>query len=349
MKIIFKNSSISYPVFIGHQIFPQLSERLQRFISSRKIIFITTKTLEKLYWNTIQKQFDHSWKLKKITISDKEKDKNFKTVQNIIQKLIQLSADKNTTLIGLGGGIVGDLTGFVASIYMRGIPFVSIPTSLLAQVDSSIGGKCGINLPHGKNLVGSFYHPKMVFTDIAFLNTLPKKDFHSGLAEVIKYAIISGGSLWKMLKFEKEKILNKDPKILTSLIKKCVSVKKIHIEQDEKDNSKRQILNLGHTIGHALETHAHYNHFSHGEAVAQGLYKEQEFSFKKGLCTSKTLTHVQKILKQYQFSELFFSDSIFKEISHDKKREGKEISWILVKEIGNIERIRLPIHELAVF
>lgn len=341
------------PIYIGNKIIIQgLSKYLKNFVSHSKIIFITTPFLKKTYWAIIKKNLDPAWNIQKIIIQDKEKNKNLKTAQKIIDSLIHLKADRQTTLVALGGGVVGDLTGFVSSVFMRGIPFVSIPTSLLSQVDSSLGGKCGVNTPLGKNLIGSFYHPKAVFSDIFFLQTLSPGNFKSGLAEVIKYALIQGdrSTLWDLLHKQKEKILQRNSLVLKKIVYECVKIKRAFIEQDEKDFSRRHILNLGHTLGHALETHTQYRYLSHGEAVAQGLYFAQDLSYKKGLCNFQALKKTCDLLQSYGFFKLpsptKFGSSVLDHIQNDKKRKGSLIPWILIQEPGKIKQFPISISEV---
>ena len=290
--ITIRTQSHTYPVYIGYKTaLKQFHYWIKSLPKTQNIIVITSPKINPLY---------KIGNFKKIIIADDEKNKNLKTAQKVIHQLICLKADRHTLLVAFGGGVIGDLTGFIASIYLRGIPFVSIPTTLLSQVDSSIGGKCGINFPQGKNLIGSFYHPKAVFCDPSFLRSLSERDFKSGLGEIIKYSILDR-SLYKDLLQHKKEILERKPDILEKIIFKCLQIKKKYIECDEKDYSKRHALNLGHTVGHALETSTHYCHLTHGEAIAQGLYFASALSLKKKLCRQKTAKQIHALLRQYEF------------------------------------------------
>ena len=198
-----------------------------------------------------------------------EASKNINTVLDITGKLMEAGADRETCLIALGGGVVGDIVGFVASIFMRSVYYIQIPTTLVAQVDSSIGGKTGVDLPHGKNLLGTFYQPRAVFANLSFLETLPEKEFNNGLAEIIKYGIIDDEKMFRVLEDNMDAVKSKDPKLMLSLVENCCQIKKSIVEIDEKEQGLRRILNFGHTLGHALETISKYN-ITHGEGVALG-------------------------------------------------------------------------------
>ena len=338
-KITLHSRLYSYPVYIGYKTpLKKLSSVLEALHLGPHFVVITAPSISHLYGASLQKCFSPMARVDQIFISDKEKDKNMDTVQKIISRLLKLRTHRKTCLVALGGGVIGDITGFVASIYMRGVPFIAIPTTLLSQVDSSLGGKCGVNTREGKNLVGSFYPPRAIFSDSSFLKTLPQEQYQSGLAEVIKYAIIDNQKLWNTLHAHHYQILKRALSILEKIIVSSVLTKKKFIEQDEKDFSKRQILNFGHTIGHALETHATYRGITHGEAIAQGMYAATDLSLQKKLCRPKTAQQIQSLLKKYGFSKQDLPTNISSYISQDKKRG----TWILMKDLWKPQRVSIP-------
>ncbi|MBI3018646.1 MAG: 3-dehydroquinate synthase [Deltaproteobacteria bacterium] len=342
-KIIIQSQLGSYPIHIGYKtVLKHVSSVLTSLRLGPHFVIITSPTLSHLYGYKLRRHFSSSVKVDQILISDQEKDKNMDTVQKIISRLIKLKAHRKTCLVAFGGGVIGDITGFVASIYMRGVPFIAFPTTLLSQVDSSIGGKCGVNTQEGKNLVGSFYPPRAVFSECSFLKTLPQKHYRSGLAEVIKYAVIDNQKLWTILHAHPSQILKRIPSVLEKVITSCVLTKKKFIEEDEKDFSKRQILNFGHTIGHALEAHAAYRGITHGEAIAQGMYTATDLSLQRKLCRPKTAGGIRSLLKKYGFQKQPLPPNISSTIARDKKRENKAISWILIEELGKPQRVSIP-------
>src|SRR3989338_3392625 len=320
-KIILQSRLHSYSVYMGHtRVFKKLSSVLATLHLGPHFVVITSAPILKLHGQTLQSHFPKSSKVDFLLISDKEKAKSFPAAQKIISRLIALHAHRKTCLVAFGGGVIGDITGFVASIYMRGVDFIAIPTTLLAQVDSSIGGKCGVNTKEGKNLVGSFYPPRAVFSEISFLKTLPFKHYRSGLAEVIKYAVIDNQKLWNILETHHTQILKRAPRLLERIIHSCILTKKKFIEHDEHDFSKRQILNFGHTLGHALEAQCAYRGLTHGEAIAQGMFAATKLSVQKNICQPQSATHIYSLLKKYGFQKQALPANISSYVARDKKR-----------------------------
>ena len=325
-----------YPVYVGPMALKRLGAYLKPYPAARRIVCVTSPNVASLHWETLKNCFPRSREICPILVSDRERDKNLKTVKKIISALIELKVNRYDLLIAFGGGVIGDMTALAASLYLRGIDFISIPTTLLSQIDSSVGGKCGINLSAGKNLVGAFHHPKAVFCDVRFLKTLPQKEWRSGLAEVIKYAVLEGGGLWFLLRRHKRAILNQDPHLLRKIILACLNIKKTLIESDEKDHRQRRLLNLGHTIGHALEASQRYQKLSHGEAVAQGLYYVAELSYRKNFCSKRTRQKIFDLLSLYDFYPLRFSRNVFAFLHRDKKRKDDKLHWIMIRKIGQV-------------
>lgn len=339
-KILIRTSHHHYPVWLSHQkIIPNLEQHLTKTALNQQLIFIVSKNIEKFFGKKIENSG-----ISKLVVSDSEQNKSLTAVKKMISNLLNLSADRQTTLVSIGGGMLGDLTSFVSSIYMRGIPHIIVPTTLLADVDSCIGGKCGINLAQGKNLIGSFYHPRAVFIDTAFLATLPQREWRSGFAEVIKYAILKGGKLWSSLHQHPLEDFQDSPDLLQSLIVECLKIKKEFIRKDEKDHGDRRLLNLGHTTAHALEAASAYRKLSHGEAVAQGLYFAIDLSLQKKLCSVGTARKIYDLLEKYHFYRQTIPHSIRPFFSKDKKKERTDLEWVLIKEIGQCRRIKIPLN-----
>jgi 3-dehydroquinate synthase len=240
----------------------------------------------------------------------------------------------------LGGGVIGDLTGFVAATYQRGIPFVQVPTTLLSQVDSSVGGKTGVNHPKGKNIIGAFYQPSMVIADLDTLQTLPQNEFRAGLAEVIKYGVISDASLFDYLENNVDKILQLDLECLAHIIKTSCSIKAEVVEKDERESHYRMILNFGHTLGHTIEALTGYSEFIHGEAVAIGMVQAAKLSQQLEKCQDDVPKQLRELIRKCglpsQWPDLD-SKAVIECLYHDKKTMNHKIKFILVKELGSVE------------
>ena len=271
-----------------------------------------------------------------------EKIKTFNGYKNLSEKLIKSNVNRKSALIAIGGGTLGDLTGFVASTVLRGLDFYLIPTTLLSQVDSSIGGKNGINTIYGKNLLGTFYQPKEVLIDISVLSSLSIKEIKSGYAEIIKHALIKDYSFFCWLEENTKKLLNLDRPILEKAIYKSIMIKLFYVKKDEKefllDNNSRAMLNFGHTIGHAIESHYNYKKFNHGEAISIGMITEAKISNYLGLLSSNELKRILAHFKKYR---LKVNDNILKDkrliskITKDKKNFQNNIIFSLIDKIGN--------------
>lgn len=304
-------------------------DQLHQVLDVRQPYFIITdRNVGALYLNKIQKQLLSS---KSYIIEPGEESKSYNQANEIIKYMLSESIGKETTIIALGGGVVGDLAGFVAGIYKRGIPYINIPTTLLAQVDSSIGGKTGVNIDHFKNQIGLIYHPQMVIIDPSVLATLPEKEFLNGYAEVIKYAFIKDAALYQMLKAKSYK--------LKDLILRSVIIKVEITTQDESDKNIRQILNFGHTIGHVIESLTNYQ-MSHGEAVALGMiYETINPIVKKELI---------ELIKLYQLPTSYpdlKTETMINYLQTDKKRVGHNITIPIVEKIGQATLQTLPLLE----
>jgi 3-dehydroquinate synthase len=266
-----------------------------------------------------------------------ESSKNLAKVMEVTEKLLAAGADRETMLIALGGGVVGDLTGFVASVFMRSLPYIQIPTTLIGQVDSSIGGKTAVDLPQGKNLLGTFYQPRAVFVDLNFLATLPDKEFYNGLAEIIKYGIIDDEILFQLLEEDMEAIKSRDSALLLKIIETCCRIKKSIVEIDEREQGLRRILNFGHTMGHALEAVSNYA-LSHGEGVALGMIAAARLSMKMKYLPKNELMRIEQVIAAaglpVRIANLVDAQAVIKLLKMDKKKKDGQVRFILVKKIG---------------
>ena len=281
--------------------------------------------------------FKPSTKLFKIILQHGEKAKSVQSFKNILNFLAVNNFDRTDLIVAVGGGVVGDISGYVASSYLRGIKFIQIPTTLLAQVDSSVGGKTAINISAGKNLVGAFYNPKGVIIDTSVLQTLPNREFKSGLAEVIKYALIENKYLFSLLKVQFKKIKTMESNVIEEIIYRSIQTKAKIVTKDEKENSIRAILNFGHTFGHAIEAHGKYKKILHGEAIAKGMKIASKISYLENLITEKDHKKIIDLLKLYEF-DLSLDQYKYQELKpyifRDKKIKAGKLNLVLLKEIS---------------
>ncbi len=342
IKLIVKTNTNKYPILIGNSLIKNLSLLLKNnSITFNKCMIVIDKKVPK---NFIKKLLKSLSKKTKIThyIHANEKNKNQKNINEILEKLLKNNFHRNDCLISVGGGITGDISGFASSIFKRGIKFVNIPSTLLAQVDSSIGGKTGINSIHGKNLIGSFYQPDLVISDTDFLKTLPKRELICGYGEILKHSIISDKNFFKYLNKNGSKILNLKNAFVEKAIFKSCKIKKKIIELDEKENNLRKILNFGHTFAHAYEATLGYsNKLNHGEAVILGILSASKFSFKNKLLSKSEFesieSHINKLGLPNKISKFFSVKKINRIIyfmQRDKKNNSNRINLVLLHKIG---------------
>jgi 3-dehydroquinate synthase len=265
-----------------------------------------------------------------------------KVVEACYDELANARLERKSFIVALGGGVVGDLAGFVAATYLRGIPFVQVPTTLLAQVDSSVGGKVGVNLKAGKNLVGAFHQPRLVLCDLDTLDTLGDREYRAGFAEVIKYGIISDAALFEQLEYEIPRLLKKDPESLGSVVARCCEIKADVVGQDETESGLRAILNFGHTIGHALEAISGYGKYLHGEAISIGQVAAARVSHEALGLPEEDVKRIKRLFERAQLpTQVRFTraqlDKLFIAMKLDKKVSGGEIKFVLAKKIGQVE------------
>ena len=343
IKIPLKENS--YEVIVGTNIINKYKNKIFSTIKNAKKIFIVTDTkIKKLHLKKIIQIISGKYTIKTLVIKPGEKMKDIKTINKIVTVLLKNKISRNDAIFALGGGVIGDLSGFLASITLRGIKLVHFPTTLLAQVDSSIGGKTGVNSSYGKNLIGTFYQPNLVICDTIFLSTLPKRELISGYAEVIKYGIINDKNFFNWLNKNTKKILNNNSFEMIKAIKKSIEIKKEFIIKDEKDlNNKRALLNFGHTFAHSLESCTKYSKILlHGEAVSIGICMASKLSNILGFLSLTNYLKIKNIFYNFGLPiDLFFlkkikiqKKQILKNMIYDKKNLSGKLNFILCKDIG---------------
>ena len=341
-EIKFKNKSEKYSIFIGENSLNLLPKKIKSLCpKTKKIGVIIDKNLTKKYKQILKNKLN-GYEIIFLSFVANEKNKSFKQVSLLLNVLLSKSFNRSDLVIGIGGGITGDVVSFVASIFKRGINFINIPTTLLAQVDSSIGGKTGVNSKHGKNLIGSFYQPKLVLVDTLFLKSLPRKEMICGYAEILKHSIIKDKIFFSWLKKNTKFILEKKKRELIYAIKKSCEIKIFFVKRDTNEKGLRMILNFGHTFAHAIEIKNNFSKkISHGEAVLSGMILACKISVYKKVCSIKTFSEIKNIYKKNNLDYTFKKYSNKNEINkllpylkNDKKNNDSKINFILLKNIG---------------
>ncbi len=325
----------SYPIYIGQDLLVN-KELFSKHIVSNKICIVTNETVANLYLKLILGTLS-SYEVIVVTLKDGERYKNENSLNQIYESLLKNRADRDTTILAFGGGVVGDIAGYAAATYMRGIPFIQVPTSLLSQVDSSVGGKTGINHSLGKNMIGAFYQPKGVIIDLNVLKTLPKKELCAGLAEVIKYGLIWDINFFEWLEQNINSLLEMETIALSKAIYRSCEIKAEVVSQDEKEKSLRAILNLGHTFAHAIETNMGFGNWLHGEAVAAGIIMAAKMSKAENYLNNEDFLRIQQILTSANLPVTPPKLSIQKWLDVmrlDKKNKNDEIILVLMEKIG---------------
>ncbi|MBU2919262.1 MAG: 3-dehydroquinate synthase [Psychrosphaera sp.] len=326
----------SYPIYIKSGAINDSSFFVPH-IKGTKVVVITNTTLEPLFSDKILntlKDFD----VNIFSIEDGESFKTLASYEKIMSYLLDNNYGRDVTLVALGGGVIGDITGFVAATYQRGVNFIQVPTTLLSQVDSSVGGKTAVNHPLGKNMIGAFYQPKAVIIDIDTLTTLPKKQFSAGMAEVIKYGILGDLTLFEYLESNAQAINEMNTDMLIHIIKRCCQNKADIVAQDEKESGVRALLNLGHTFGHAIEAEMGYGVWLHGEAVAVGMVQASQLAKLRGWLTPNDVLRVTNLNQQFDLPiigpENMTLDNYLVHMKKDKKVQADTIRFVLPKQIG---------------
>ena len=331
-----------YPIYIDNESISVLSERINQETLGKKRLFVISEKVYRLYKSELN--FN---KTEIFVLKDGEKQKNIHNFEKIINKAIKLKLSRKDIIIAIGGGVVGDMAGFVAATYMRGIDFIQVPTTLLACVDSSVGGKTAIDMPMGKNFVGAFYQPKAVYINLNFLKTLDEKQYKSGFGEVIKYAFIEKScrfseyfNLFDLLNQNVDKYTMRDNEFLAKIIKICLELKASVVRMDEKESGLRKILNLGHTFGHALEEETHYIRFTHGMAVVQGIMYIFDYALRNNICAKEYYDMAFNLLSDYGYMRdklRFISQkNLIKLMTTDKKSDNNIITFIVPTKLGEV-------------
>ncbi|MBR4952350.1 MAG: 3-dehydroquinate synthase [Alistipes sp.] len=321
-------------IFVG-----RVEDGLKRYAQNRRIVVITDANIDRLYHDIINK-YEH------IIIGYGEGIKNLITVQNIYARLMEIGADRSTLLVGIGGGIVTDITGFVATTYMRGLDFGFVATTLLAQVDASVGGKNGVNILNYKNMVGTFAQPSFVISDVVFLRTLPHRELHAGMGEVVKMAIIGDEELFNFIEENISASCYTNIDTMQRIVLDSIRLKADIVDRDECEKGIRRVLNLGHTIAHAIEKCTHK--LNHGEAVAVGLSKISHISNAMGILSSEDMQRIDDLLQKIGFSleiPVPLSD-VIREVRHDKKKSNNLLRIVLPERIGSCRIEEMPLGDV---
>jgi len=339
----------SYPIDIGAGLLDDAA-LLARHIGGHKVAIVTNTTVAPLYLDKVAGHLRAAGRdVLEIVLPDGEEHKNWQSLNLVYDALLQHKCDRKTTLVALGGGVIGDLTGFAASSYMRGVPFVQIPTTLLAQVDSSVGGKTGINHPLGKNMIGAFYQPRAVIADTATLNTLPARELSAGLAEVIKHGAILDADFFDWIEANIEPLIARDRHAIGYAIARSCEIKSDVVRKDEREGGLRAVLNFGHTFGHAIENGLGYGVWLHGEAVGCGMVMAADMSARLGLIEPAAVERVRALVRAAGLPAVApdLGEARWIELMEvDKKNEGGEIRFILLKPLGSPSITTAPLDVL---
>jgi len=343
----------SHDIRIGRGLGPRISVDLRRRSIARRFVVVTDTHLAPRHGRRLVGALRRrGLAAEMVTVPPGEASKTRRVRDRLEDHLIEIGADRSTALVALGGGVVGDLTGFVAATFHRGIPFVQVPTTLVGMVDASIGGKTGINHPHGKNLIGAYHPPVAVYIDIDYLRSLPQHPFTSGLAEVVKCGVVADAGLFETLERSPERVLRRDPELLSRVIESCCRIKARVVSEDPRETGRRTILNFGHTIGHALETLSRYR-LAHGEAVAMGMVAEARIAAKAGLGTPTLVPRLAGLLAALGLPTAIparvSAASILEVARRDKKARGGRIACALPARLGAMAQVagdyRIPVDD----
>ena len=337
----------SYEIQIGSGLIDQLGTLCAPFVADRHVVIISDSKVAPLYLSKIEAGLmSVADRINSVVVPEGEQSKNLNQCDQLWQLMVELPSDRKSVVFALGGGVVGDLAGFVAAGFARGIDFIQMPTSLLAQVDSSVGGKTGVNLPQAKNMVGAFWQPKIVIIDIDVLNSLDDRNFRAGLAEVIKYGLIMDADLFERIETNMDSILKREPAIITELIQRCCQCKADVVREDETETSgRRAILNYGHTIGHAIEAVYGYGEYLHGEAISIGMVAEAELARALGMVGEEFCSRQKAIFESAGLPAACPSgkeSELVDAMTRDKKVASGKLNFILPTGIGDVKSVPSP-------
>jgi 3-dehydroquinate synthase len=344
--IAVQTPSARYDIVIGAGLLGSVGERVDALLSGgikagrQRVFVVTSPEIWRLHGEQLAAGF--AVPLTVLEVPAGEQHKRLSTVEGLLESLAQHGADRDSVLIAFGGGVIGDMTGFVAAMYMRGIRYVGVPTTALAQIDSSVGGKTGVNLAAGKNLAGAFHHPLAVYADIATLATLPSAELRAGLQEAVKAGIILDRALFEYLDEHSAEVISGDATALAHVIAAAVRVKADVVSQDEKESGVRMLLNLGHTLGHAIEAATHYSELLHGEAVAWGMLAAIGIAARRGNITGEDAARMERVIRRYGPLRAFSADAVelVALTAKDKKNRSGSRSFILPTGIGSSVVVR---------
>ena len=335
----------SYPIFFGANKLSMLGSLCAGQNLGKRVAVVTNPTVGAWYFEPVRESLvSAGFSVNRIEVPDGEEFKNSDTLKSIYDWLIEFGLDRGSFIVALGGGVIGDMAGYAAATYLRGIPFVQVPTTLLAQVDSSVGGKTGINHERGKNLIGAFYQPRLVMIDVAVLDTLAEREYLSGLAEMVKYGVVLGAEFFSFMFDNADKLLARDKDCLLAAVKRSCALKASVVEKDEREGGLRAVLNYGHTIGHAVETLTGYRQFLHGEAVAIGMAQAAKISEAMGYSGCEDTERVLALLSKLKLPldlPPFKASEYIEAICHDKKVRDGGLNFVFNNNIGHFTIARV--------
>lgn len=328
----------SYPIYVGDGLLGR-GDLLRRHLRGRRVAVVSNDVVAPRYLPTLEAALGPDHPADVFLMADGEQHKNLDSYAALMDFLLERRHDRSTTLVALGGGVVGDLTGFAAATFQRGIDFVQIPTTLLAQVDSSVGGKTAVNHPRGKNMIGAFHQPRCVLADTATLTSLPSREYRAGLAEVVKYGVIRDGAFFGWLEEHVEALGARDPEALAMAIRRSCEIKAEVVQADEREAGVRAILNFGHTFGHAIETVTGYRELLHGEAVAVGMVMAADLSVRQGMLAGEPAGRIKRLLSRLGLPVVppaLPAGEMIAAMSHDKKVLEGRLRLVLARGLGSV-------------
>jgi len=340
----------SYPIRFAADRLAGLPDAIARILPAGPLALVTNAAVGRRYLPAVRDGLrERGFAPLVVSVPDGERAKTLRVAERVIGRMLAAGLDRSSAVVALGGGVVGDLAGFVAAIFLRGVPCVQVPTTLLAQVDSSVGGKTGVNHARGKNLIGAFHQPSLVYTDLSTLRTLPPRELRAGMAEVIKAAVIRDARLFARLERDIPRLLRVDVAALAPIIRRCCEIKAEVVAADEREAGLRAILNFGHTFGHAIENLTGYRRHKHGEAVAMGMVLEARVSRRIGMCGGAVVARIEQIVRRAGLparAPAFRRDAWRRAVLADKKRRADKIAFVAVTEIGRVRIESLAVTDL---
>jgi len=339
-RIAIDSENGRYEVVYGAGVLPEAGSRIKSLLRNSGVFLLCSPRVARHWRRTLERTLRSARLRRTIVFDDREESKSISTVERVCRELVRAGADRRALLVAAGGGVVGDVAGFVAASYLRGVGLVHIPTTVVAQVDSAIGGKTGVNLPDGKNLVGAFYSPRLVLADPVTLKTLPPREFRSGLYEVIKYGVIVDKRLFTYLESSIEALANRDAEALDFVIPRCIQSKARVVSRDERESGLREILNFGHTFAHAFETATRYRKYLHGEAVGWGMIAASRLAGRMGLLAEENAVRIERLVRRVGPLPALPATKpsrLVEIMQSDKKTRGGKLRFVLSPKIGSAD------------